>query len=69
MTVDDLPLIVIPPSMSDDDNDFHSDMMYFRALLNDISELVYATKSANPFPIELSDELAGATELLKQVRW
>jgi len=69
MSVDDLPFIVIPASpMSDDDNDFHSDMMYFRALLNDISELVYTHKFANPFPIALSDELDAATELLKSVR-
>jgi hypothetical protein len=69
MTIDDFPIIVCPPSWTDDDNDFHSDILYFRALLNDISELVYASKFANPFPIELADELAAATDELKKVKW
>ena len=69
MTVDDFPLIVIPPAMSDDDNEFHSDILYFRALLNDIADLVYEKRFANPYPIGLSDELAAATELMKKVQW
>jgi len=69
MTIDDFPLIVIPPAMTDDDNNFHSDILYFRALLNDIAELVFDKRYANPFPISLSDELAAATDKLKEVRW
>jgi hypothetical protein len=69
MSISDLPMIVIAPSMSDDDNDFHSDMLYFRALLNDIADLVFEKRYANPFPISLADELSAATDKLKAVRW
>jgi len=68
-TFDSYPIIKFPPAWTDDDVRFHSDMLYFRALLNDISELVYAHRVANPFPITLSDELDAATELLKAVTW
>ena len=66
----DLPLItpqVCP--MNDDDIQFHSDMQYFRALLNDIDELVYAKRFANPFPINLCDDLDAAITSLGEVRW
>ena len=69
MSIDNLPLIAVPPSWTDDDNDFHSDILYFRALLNDITDLVYQNRYANPFPIALSDELTAATESLKAVKW
>jgi hypothetical protein len=45
-------------SMSDEDNDFHSDMLYFRALLNDIVELAMERGFANPIPKTLSAGLA-----------
>ena len=71
MTVqDDWPLLQIPAcKFSDDDIAFHSDITYFRALLNDIWELAYANKFANPFPITMADELDAATEALKAVKW
>jgi hypothetical protein len=69
MNINELPLITFPPAWTDDDVRFHSDMIYFRALLNDISDLVYVRRTANPFPITLSDELDAATDLLQQVKW
>ena len=69
MNVNELPVITFPPAWSDDDVRFHSDITYFRALLNDIWELAYANKFANPFPITLADELDLATEALKAVKW
>jgi len=69
MTIDDFPIIKLLPAWTDDDNDFHSDILYFRALLNDIAELVYLTRFANPFPIELADDLAAATDELRKVSW
>jgi hypothetical protein len=55
--------------MNDDDIQFHSDMQYFRALLNDIAELVYAKRYANPLPINLCDDLDAAISSLGEVRW
>jgi len=57
MNINNFPMITLQPSMTDDDNDFHSDIIYFRALRHDIAELAYETKFANPFPILLSDDL------------
>jgi len=69
MNINELPLIACKPSMTDDDNHFHSDITYMRALLDDIAELVFEKRHANPFPISLSDELDAATQQLKAVKW
>ena len=60
--------MTVTTNWTDDDTEFHSDILYFRALLNDIADLVYEKRHANPFPIELTDELAAASELIKLVR-
>jgi len=67
----DLPLLQIPPSkFTDDDIAFHSDITYFRALLDDIWEAAWTgVRKAKPFPIGLSDELDAATARLKAVKW
>jgi len=66
----DLPLITITRCpMTDDDNDFHSDIMYMKALLEDIHEAALTKRrKANPFPIGLADELSAASEQLKTIR-
>lgn len=69
MSIDDFPMISLPPAMTDDDVAFHSDITYMRALLGDISDLVYDMRVAPPFPIELSDALADASDKLKAVKW
>ena len=72
MTIqDDWPLLQIPPcKFSDDDIAFHSDITYFRALLDDIWEAAWTgVRNPTPFPISLSDELDAATEQLKAVKW
>lgn len=59
-----------PPKcpMTDDDNDFHSDMLYFRALLNDIVELAVELRHANPLPKTLTDDLDAFTDQLASAR-
>jgi hypothetical protein len=57
-------------TFGDDDIAFHSDITYFRLLLDDIWEAVYTgVRKARPFPIDLSDELDAATQQLKAVTW
>jgi hypothetical protein len=72
MTIsDEWPLLQIPPcKFSDDDVAFHSDITYFRLLLDDIWEAAWTgVGKAKPFPIGLSDELEAATAQLKAVKW
>jgi len=69
MSIEDFPMISLPPSMTDDDVNFHSDLVYMRALRHEIEQLSYETGCRMPFPVELSDALADATKKLKQVKW
>ena len=68
MTINDFPMIVMKPVWTDDDREFHSDMCYFADLLKDIQEAAYRTRSANPIPITLSDELDAAIDAVKAIR-
>lgn len=36
---DELPIVQLDPVMTDDDVDFHNDMLYFRSLLDDVKKL------------------------------
>ena len=72
MTIhDDWPLLQIPPcKFSDDDVAFHSDITYFRLLLDDIWEAAWTgLRNPTPLPFGLSDELEAATAQLKAVTW
>lgn len=62
MTIfDDLPLVQLrPQEWTDDDNDFHSDILYFRGLMDSILEAVCFGHRPEPMPVELSIELDAA---------
>lgn len=68
MSINDYPLMSVKASMTDDDNVFHSDLTYFRALLNDISELAQSVRRANRIPISMSDELDSAITAVQAIR-
>ena len=68
MTINDFPIIAMKPVWTDDDREFHSDMCYFADLLKDIQEAAYRTRSANPFPITMSDELDAAIDAVQAIR-
>ena len=71
MTVQDYwPILQVPAcTFTDDDAQFHSDLIYLRALRKEIVELAAETQFANPFPINLSDELDAAIDAVKAVTW
>jgi hypothetical protein len=56
----DLQTIQLPKSACDEDINFLSDMLYFKALLNEIVQMAYALRQANPLPSDLSSDLAEA---------
>jgi hypothetical protein len=56
----DLRTIQLPKSACDEDINFLSDMLYFRALLNEIVELAVGLRFANPLPSEFATDLAEA---------
>jgi hypothetical protein len=76
------PMLQIPAcTFGDEDVAFHSDITYFRLLLDDIWEAAYfGTRQAKPLPITLTDELSAlcgsmhicftaAVNELKAVTW
>ena len=55
-----------PPSMTDEDVAFWSDLLYFRALIDEIQDTCLATaQSAPDFPAFLSLQLDAALELCR----
>lgn len=66
---DDLPIKQVRPTMTDDDVDFHCDLIYMRALLNDVVELSHMVRHANPLPVNLSDQLAAAYVDCRALTW
>jgi len=65
------PMLQIPAcKFTDDEVAFHSDITYFRLLLDDIWEAAHTgVRKARPFPITLTDELDAVTEQLKAATW
>ena len=69
-TTEDWPILQVPAcTFTDDDAQFHSDLIYMRALRKEIVELAAETQFANPLPITLSDELDAAIDAVKAVTW
>lgn len=63
---DDLPLLSVKPSpMSDADVDFHSDILYMRAMLDWLYEQADTTGRAQDIPPPWSDQLQAAITELK----
>jgi hypothetical protein len=69
MSIDDFPMISLPPTMTDSDVEFHSDLVYMRALRQEIAQLSYETGYQMSFPVELSDALADLSDKVKAVKW
>lgn len=64
----DLPVLHVKPSpMTDDDIDFHSDMMYFRDLLNQIILQASLGGHRSPWPDDLSRHFAWLEAQAKDV--
>lgn len=61
----DLPLIRLHIPWTDDDAEFHSDMLYFRGLLDELYEMCFFGAKAKPFPCYLSVKLANARDYAK----
>lgn len=70
MTDTDWPTISCTPTMTDDDVDFHSDVIYLRDLLQDLWIMCACHRArSNPFPANLSrdlDTLEGELAWLKR---
>jgi hypothetical protein len=66
-TTENWPILrVAPCKFTDDDIAFHSDILYFRALLDHIWENAWTgVRKPNPIPITLSDELAGIEKMAR----
>lgn len=59
------PPLRLEPMMTDDDCEFHSDMLYFRALRECIeNDCIRAPRSLDPFPAALSTALDAALILV-----
>lgn len=65
---DTLPVISFPPSMSDADNEFHSDMIYLRDLLIELRHQADVLGRARDIPPPWSDQLQAATAELKLIK-
>jgi hypothetical protein len=66
-STNDWPILQVPASkFTDEDIAFHSDILYFRALLDHIWENAWTgIRKPNPLPITLSDELAGIQKMAR----
>lgn len=66
---DDLPFLwVKPSSMSDDDVEFHGDILYMRALLDSLREQAAIIGRAQDVPPPWSDQLQAAINEVKSLR-
>lgn len=57
MSIEQFPMTSIKAVMTDDEREFHSDMVYLHDLLVAIGDSAYTAGYANPIPITMSDEL------------
>lgn len=65
---DDWPLLAVKPApMSDDDVDFHSDILYMRGLLDWLWEQASITGRAQDVPPPWSDQLQAAINESKMI--
>lgn len=62
---DELPIVAIPAVMDDDDTDSWGDVLYFRGLLDHITQRCNAETRLRPIPSDMSVALDAALELVR----